>query len=172
MKLSDVKSGQTAPAPQVGALATLLPRSAIILELKSRNKEGVIQELVQPLVSTGLVNDESGLIAAILSRENLESTGIGLGVAIPHARTDTVTTLALAFGRSEAGVDFASLDGKPCHLVFLIAAPEGRKRDYISVLAKLSSLLRRETVRDRLARAQTPEEVSAVLEQFDAASGR
>ncbi|MEO0073183.1 MAG: PTS sugar transporter subunit IIA [candidate division WOR-3 bacterium] len=148
-------------------IAELLCREAVILELSSRDKEGVILELAQPLARAGLVSDTDGFVSAILRRENLESTGVGLGVAIPHARTDTVSTTVLAFGRSAVGIDFASLDGKPSHLVFLIAAPESAKRDYISTLAKVSGLMRRGEVRTELNRAKTVEEVYAVLEQND-----
>jgi PTS system fructose-specific IIC component len=87
------------------------------------------------------------------------------GVAIPHARTNAVSATLLAFGRSSPGVDFSSLDGKPSHLVFLIAAPEDAKREYISTLARLSSLLRRDDVRIGLNKAQSLDDVYAVLEQ-------
>jgi PTS system fructose-specific IIC component len=143
----------------------LLPRSAVKLELSSKDKKDVIAELARPLVEAGLVSDESAFLAAILRRENLESTGIGLGVAIPHARTNAVSATLLAFGRSSPGVDFSSLDGKPSHLVFLIAAPEDAKREYISTLARLSSLLRRDDVRIGLNKAQSLDDVYAVLEQ-------
>lgn len=148
-------------------IAELLHREAVILELGSRDKEGAIRELTQPLALAGLVADTEGFVAAILRRENLESTGVGLGVAIPHARTDTVSTTVLAFGRSAAGIDFASLDGKPSHLVFLIAAPESAKRDYISTLARVSGLLRRSEVRVGLNKAKTIEEIYTVLEEND-----
>lgn len=148
-------------------IAELLRREAVILELSSRDKEGVIHELAEPLTRAGLVADTEGFVAAILRRENLESTGVGLGVAIPHARTDTVSTTVLAFGRSSLGIDFASLDGKPSHLVFLIAAPESAKRDYISTLAKVSGLMRRSEVRAGLKQAKTVDDVYAVLEQND-----
>ncbi|MBM3314685.1 PTS sugar transporter subunit IIA [candidate division WOR-3 bacterium] len=145
----------------------LLPRQAVILELESRDKKEVIRELAAPLVQTGLVTNEEEFLTAILRRENLESTGVGLGVAIPHARTDSVTTTLLAFGRSGPGVDFSSLDGKLSHLIFLIAAPEAAKREYISTLAKLSSLMRRDEVRIGLNKAKNVDDVYAVLEQND-----
>ncbi|MEO0004660.1 MAG: PTS sugar transporter subunit IIA [candidate division WOR-3 bacterium] len=148
-------------------VSELLRPTAIILSLQSKEKNGVIGELTAPLIAEGLVTDEKEFIAAILRRENLESTGIGFGVAIPHARTDSVKTAVLAFGRSKKGVDFSSLDGKPSHLIFLIAAPEAMKREYIWTLAKLSSLLRRDEVRKGLDDAQTVEEVYAVIEQYE-----
>lgn len=148
-------------------LSELLPPAAVIMELKSTEKNGVINELSAPLVKSGLIVDEAEFVSAILRRENLESTGIGAGVAIPHARTDAVKTLVLAFGRSEGGVDFSSLDGKPSHLIFLISAPEAMKREYIWTLAKLSSLLRRQEVREGLVNAKTVDEVYSVIEQYE-----
>ncbi len=145
-------------------ISELLSRSAVVLELKEKEKDAVIKELAAPLLATGLITDEKEFIQAILRRENLESTGIGFGVAIPHARTNSVTTIILALGRSATGVDFNSLDGKPSHLIFLIAAPEAMKREYIWTLAKLSSLMRRSDVRNGLLKAQTVEEVFSIIE--------
>jgi len=144
-------------------ITELLHRESILLNLKAQDKTEVIHELTRPLLEAGLIADEQEFYAAILRRENLESTGIGLGIAIPHARTKAVKQTALAFGRSDKGVDFNSLDGKPCHLVFLIAAHEDRKTEYIMTLARVSKLLRRDEVRIGLGKAKTPEEVLAVL---------
>lgn len=149
-------------------LADLLAPNAILLKLKSEEKIAVIKELAQPLIEKGLVNDEGAFFSAILKRENLESTGIGYGVAIPHARTRAVSQLVLAFGRSDVGVDFSALDGKPSHFIFLIAAPEEQKSEYILTLARLSKLLRRPEVRDRLMAARTPKEVLGLLSEAEA----
>ncbi len=148
-------------------ISEMLSRSAIILELKEKEKEAVIKELAAPLLASGLVTDEKEFIQAILRRENLESTGIGFGVAIPHARTNAATTIVLALGRSPTGVDFNSLDGKPSHLIILIAAPEDKKREYIWTLAKLSSLLRRPEVRNAMLKAQTPDEMFAIIQRYE-----
>jgi PTS system fructose-specific IIC component len=148
-------------------VSELLPRTAVILELAAREKEAVIKELAAPLIQAGFVTDETQFVNAILRRENLESTGIGFGVAIPHARTNAAVTTVLAFGRSSAGVDFSSLDGKPSHLIFLIASPETMKREYIWTLAKLSSLLRRDEVRTGLLKAETVDEVYALIERYE-----
>ncbi|MGQ9678616.1 MAG: PTS sugar transporter subunit IIA [bacterium] len=152
-------------------ISELLPRSAVILELTAKEKEAVIKELALPLVQEGFVTDETELVQAILRRENLESTGIGSGVAIPHARTNTATTTVLAFGRSTLGVDFSSLDGKPSYLIFLIASPEAMKREYIWTLAKLSSLLRRNEVCSGLLMAQTVDDVYEIIEQYESSPG-
>ncbi len=148
-------------------ISELLPRSAIVLNLQSKEKFAVINELVRPLVATGAITEESEFVSAIIRRENMESTGIGLGVAIPHARTKAVSSIVLAFGRSDSGVDFNSLDGKPSHLIFLIAAPEEQKTEYIMTLARLSKLLRKDEVRIGLNKAGSPDDVIDVILQHE-----
>jgi len=148
-------------------ISELLPRSAIVLNLQSKEKFEVINELVRPLVATGAITEESEFVSAIVRRENMESTGIGLGVAIPHARTKAVSSIVLAFGRSDSGVDFSSLDGKPSHLIFLIAAPEEQKTEYIMTLARLSKLLRKDEVRIGLNKAGSPDDVVRVILQHE-----
>ena len=148
-------------------ISELLPRSAVVLDLHSKEKFAVIDELVRPLVAAGAITEESEFVSAIVRRENMESTGIGLGVAIPHARTKAVSSIVLAFGRSDSGVDFNSLDGKPSHLIFLIAAPEEQKTEYIMTLARLSKLLRKDEVRIGLNKAGSPDEVVRVITQHE-----
>ena len=148
-------------------ISELLPRSAIVLNLQSKEKFEVISELVRPLVAAGAITEESEFVSAIVRRENMESTGIGLGVAIPHARTRAVSSIVLAFGRSDSGVDFNSLDGKPSHLVFLIAAPEEQKTEYIMTLARLSKLLRKDEVRIGLNKAGSPDDIVRVILQHE-----
>ena len=148
-------------------ISELLPRSAIVLDLQSKEKFEVINELVRPLVAAGAITEESEFLSAIVRRENMESTGIGLGVAIPHARTKAVSSIVLAFGRSDTGVDFSSLDGKPSHLIFLIAAPEEQKTEYIMTLARLSKLLRKDEVRIGLNKAGSPDDVLRVIVQHE-----
>jgi PTS system fructose-specific IIC component len=148
-------------------LSALLVQDAIVLDLKAQEKIGVIRELAQLLIERALVTDPEEFYAAIFKRENLESTGIGHGVAIPHARTKAVKQLVLAFGRSNAGVDFNSLDGKPCFDIFLIASPEDKKSEYIATLARLSKFLRRDEVRSDLARAQNAEQVIEIIRRYE-----
>jgi len=148
-------------------ISEMLPRSAIVLNLRSTEKFEAINELVRPLVAAGAITEETEFVSAIARRENMESTGIGLGVAIPHARTRAVASIVLAFGRSDSGVDFNSLDGKPSHLVFLIAAPEEKKTEYIMTLARLSKLLRKDEVRIGLNKAGSPDDVVRVIMQHE-----
>lgn len=148
-------------------ISEVLRPEGIILDIKSREKIAVIKELVTALINAGLVQNEELFLSDILKRENLESTGIGLGVAIPHARTKAAKELILSFGRSTPGVDFNSLDGKPSHLVFLIAAPEDQKSQYIMALARLSKTLRKEDARARLSKASSADEVIEILREAE-----
>jgi fructose PTS system EIIBC or EIIC component len=148
-------------------LSAMLAQDSIVLNLKATEKTGVIKELAQLLINKGVISDSEEFFSAILKRENLESTGIGSGVAIPHARTKAVKQLVLAFGRSTSGVDFNSLDSKPCFDVFLIAAPEEKKSEYIAALARLSKFLRREEVRTELVSAQSAEEVVEIIKKYE-----
>jgi len=148
-------------------ISEAIREEGIVLNLKAQEKVAVIKELVSVMVDLGLIQDEKTFLADILKRENLESTGIGLGVAIPHARTTATSELLLAFGRSAKGVDFNSLDGKPSHLIFLIAAPEEKKSHYIMALARLSKMLRKEEMRTRLSKAATPAEVMEILKEAE-----
>ncbi|MEO0075150.1 MAG: PTS sugar transporter subunit IIA, partial [candidate division WOR-3 bacterium] len=135
-------------------ISELLLTDGIILDIKNDEKVAVIKELAQILIDKNIIINPEEFYNAVLKRENLESTGIGQGVAIPHARTSAVKNIAVVFGRSEKGVDFSSLDGQPCHLIFLIAAPEDKKTEYIMTLARLSKLLRKNDARYRLLKAQ------------------
>ena len=148
-------------------ISELLAPEAVTLQLKAKDKVAVIRELAAPLTESGLITDPDAFFEAILRRENLESTGIGLGVAIPHARTAAVTETALAFGRSSTGVDFNSLDGKPAHLIFLIAAPENRKTEYIMTLARISRLLRRDEARTALNAAGDADGIIAAVAEHE-----
>lgn len=148
-------------------ISEYLSPDTIILDVKSNEKIEVIRELSQILIDKNIITDTEEFFSAILKRENLESTGIGQGVAIPHARTKAVKSIALVFGRSQAGVDFSSLDGQPSHLIFLIAAPEDKKTEYIMTLARLSRLLRKDEARKNLLEAKSPEEVIKIISQYE-----
>jgi len=144
-------------------ISEFLKHKAIIMDIKSREKLEAIKELVDHMVAKKFVKNGEEFLQALAKRENLESTGIGNGIAIPHARTDSVKDVLLAFARSPEGVDFSSIDGKPSYLIFLIASPEQKKSEYIMALAKLSRLLRKHDVRDKLRSAGTPDEVMEII---------
>jgi len=144
-------------------ISELLAPDLINLNLTSREKEGVLVEVAEMVHKAGKVSDKDLFLAAIAKRENLESTGIGKGLAIPHARTDTVDGVVMAFARSKEGVDFQSLDQKPAHLIFLIASPEREKSAYIKALARISRLMRKDSFRQQLMEAATPQEVIQLI---------
>ncbi len=146
-------------------ISECLKAEAIMMEIKAREKIAAINELVAHMVEKKLVSDGEEFIKALAKRENLESTGIGDGIAIPHARTNAVKDLTLAFARSPKGIDFSSVDGKPSHIIFLIASPESKKSEYILALAKLSRLLRKHTVRELLRNAKEPKEIMEIIKK-------
>ncbi len=148
-------------------ISELVIPEGIVLQVNNNEKIAVIKELAQVLIDKNIVNNAEDFFSAVLRRENMESTGIGQGVAIPHARTMAVKNLAIVFGRSQSGIDFSSLDGLPSHLIFLIAAPEDKKTEYIMTLAKLSKLLRKSEARHALEVAQTKEEVLQAIKNHE-----
>jgi fructose-specific phosphotransferase system IIA component len=139
----------------------LLNKENILLGLKAQDRETAILEVGGLLKKSDKIADFNVFMGKVMDRENLCTTGIGSGVAIPHARTDSVKDLVLAFGRSSSGVDFKALDGIPAELIFLIGSPGGDKeiKRYLKVLARLAKLLRNPDFRYELIRAATPEEV-------------
>lgn len=146
-------------------ISELLANELINLNLTSQKKEEALEELADMVHRAKKVSDRDAFLGSLMKRENLESTGIGKGLAIPHARTDTVDSVVMAFARSEQGVDFQSLDSKPAHLIFLIASPESEKSVYIKVLARTSRLLRNDKFRQQLMKASSPKEVLQLIEE-------
>ncbi len=146
-------------------ISSMMNEEMVNLSLESETKEKVIEEMASAILRKKDIHDRDELIRAILDRENLESTGIGRGIAIPHARTNTIDEMVVVFGRSKTGVDFASLDGKPAQLFFLIVAPEREKSAYINVLARLSRLLRKDDFRKNLESASSAQKVIELIEK-------
>ncbi|MCB2296151.1 fructose PTS transporter subunit IIA, partial [Clostridium algoriphilum] len=145
-------------------ITELLKKNTIILDLKSNSKAEVIDELVNKLDSAGMLNDKEEYKKAILKREADFSTGIGEGIAIPHAKVAAVKTPALAFGRSTAGIDFDSLDDSPANIFFMIAATEGANNTHLETLSRLSTLLMNEDFKKKLLIVKTPEEVLSLID--------
>jgi PTS system fructose-specific IIC component len=145
-------------------ITELLKKDTIILDLKSSNKAEVIDELVNKLDSAGRLNDKEEYKKAILKRESDFSTGIGDGIAIPHAKTTAVKTPALAFGRSNNGLDYDALDGAPVNIFFMIAASEGANNTHLETLSRLSTLLMNPDFKTKLLEAKTEEEVLSLID--------
>ena len=135
------------------------------LELVSTTRNDVLVELEQLLANSDKVKDSSNILAALKEREELASTGIGFGVALPHARANGVSGLTIAFGRSEKGIDFNAIDKKPVHLFFAIVVPKASVNTHLTALGKLSLLLKEQENRDFLRNVTFPQEVLDFMDQ-------
>lgn len=140
-------------------ITELLKKDTIILDLQSTSKDHVIKELIAKLDAAGRLESPEGFKEAILKRESQSTTGIGEGIAIPHAKTSAVKTPAIAFGRSVNGIDYASLDGQPAHLFFMIAASEEANNAHLETLSRLSMLLMDTDFRKTLIEAGSIDDV-------------
>ncbi|MBT2624511.1 PTS transporter subunit EIIA [Bacillus sp. HU-1818] len=148
-------------------ITELLTKHTIKLNIESKEKENVIDEMVTVLDQAGRLNDRAAYKEAILNRESQSSTGIGEGIAIPHAKTASVINPAIAFGRSKEGVDYESLDAQPAHLIFMIAATEGANNTHLEALSRLSTLLMREEIRKQLLEAETEDAIIDIINAHD-----
>ena len=140
-------------------ITELLSKDTIILKLKSKTKSEVINELTDKLYNAGKLNDKEEYKKAILKRESEFSTGIGDGIAIPHAKTAAVKTPALAFGLSTEGIDYDSLDGSPANIFFMIAASEGANNEHLETLSRLSTMLMNADFKNSLLSAKNEDDV-------------
>lgn len=142
---------------------------AIQSDLTAGDKEGVIRELVGNLVKAGKINgDESdSIVEAILKREELGSTGIGRGIAVPHTKHPSVEQLTGTVGVSQNGVDFQSLDGEPVQLFFLLVSPPDRPGDHLRALENISRQLRDDMFCKFLKQSRTAEDIQTLLVEAD-----
>jgi PTS system fructose-specific IIA component/PTS system nitrogen regulatory IIA component len=142
---------------------------AICAELKAVSKEEAIRELVQSLLDAGEIDADQydDIIAAIMKREELGSTGIGRGVAVPHTKHPSVSKLVGTVGVSEEGVDFDSLDGERVQLFFLLISPPERPGDHLRALENISRQLRDETFCRFLKQSKTAEDIHQLLQEAD-----
>ena len=145
----------------------ILAPESMIMALKATNKEDAVKEMADLEVKTGIVNDEDEFIKSIWARENESTTGIGDGIAMPHARNKTINKARVLFAKSEQGIDYNSLDGQPVHLFFMITAPDGADNTHLQALAKLSGLLIDPDLVNALKKAQTPEKVIQLFEDAE-----
>lgn len=146
-------------------ITELLEKSTIKIRLDSDNKADVIDELINILDSAGKLNDREQYKKEILKREAEFSTGIGEGIAIPHAKTSAVKVPALAFGIKKEGLDYESLDGSKAQLFFMIAATAGADNEHLDTLARLSSMLMNKDFKNRLINASSEYEVLGMIDE-------
>jgi len=148
-------------------IADLLDIKAISAELASSKKVEVLAELVDLLRRVQPDLDAAELLAVLIEREELGSTGIGDGIAIPHGKLKGLDRLFMAFGRKRDGIDFDAMDNRPAHLFFLLLAPENEATLHLKALARISKLLRKEDVRRQLLDAPDSATLLSILSQED-----
>ena len=143
--------------------------AAIRADLSADEKPAVIQELVNSLAAAGAIQeaDVAGIVAAIMKREELGSTGIGRGVAVPHTKHSSVDTLVGTVGVSSEGVDFNSLDGDKVQLFFLLVSPPDRPGDHLRALENISRQLRDDSFCRFLKMAKSTQDIQQLLDEAD-----
>lgn len=145
-----------------------LNKKAVAINLKATDKEGVIKELVDILAKAEDIKNKEEIIKALLARESLGSTGIGQGIGIPHTKSQTAKNLVAAFGLSQKGVNFDSLDGEPVYIFFLLIAPEESAGPHLKALARISRMLKDKYFRELLRKAKDEKEVVHIIQEEDA----
>lgn len=148
-------------------LGNLLSAQAILPEMQATERYAAIAELVNVLVSNGKIAAENRdtVLTALRDREETMSTGIGFGIAIPHASSEHVTEVVAAFGRSSAGIEFEALDNAPVKFVVLFVVPKDQFQTHLRTLAAIAKFLNDRSIRERLAAATTGEEILAIFEK-------
>lgn len=144
----------------------VLDKEAILIELKSDDKKGVLEELVTPAANIAGVSHEE-VMRVLLEREQLGSTGIGEGIGIPHGKLKGLKSLVLGFGLSRKGVDFESIDGKPTHIFFLLVTPENSTGIHLKLLARISRILKNDLFREKLLGAVSSDEILSIIKEED-----
>jgi len=140
-------------------VSDILTVEKVKVDFKSTDKFGVINELIDLFADDPQVNDLDEMRSAIIDREEIQSTGVGSGFAIPHAKTDGAKDMIAAFGRLSEPVEFESIDEKPVNLVFLMVAKESAVGPHIQMLSRISRLMSKESFRESLINAETSEEI-------------
>ncbi len=148
-------------------LSNLIQEDLMSFDLAAEDKDSVMKELVELVAGSALVRDKDLLLEDVMKREKLVTTGVGWGVAFPHAKTRAMKGIVIAFGRSVKGVPFEAMDGKAVNLFFLIAAPEDTIGAHLNVMARLSFLMKSPQNRERLNAARNPAEVMEVLDSVE-----
>ena len=139
-------------------------KTEFIKQLDSANKLNAIEELALVFKDADVCGDIDSLISALKEREDIMSTGIGFGVAIPHTKINTIKEMAFAIGISRAGIDFGSTDGKLVHLIILVAAGEKQHNEYLRLLSNIMGIVIKDTVKESIINAPSSEEVLNILQ--------
>ena len=146
-------------------LTELLNEKVIIPELKSTSKEDVINEMIDLFKDDPRVSDLEKVRSAVLEREKIMSTGVGKNFAIPHGKTDAVTEILCAFGKTKEPIDYQSLDSQPVYLVFLLVGKDNLVSMHIKLLSRISRMMTRDGFRERLINAESKEEIISIFKE-------
>lgn len=150
-------------------LTDLLDAERVRVPLAASDKDALLRELVEVLMGPASRDRADEVLRAVVEREAVLSTGIGGGVAIPHAKTDAVQSLSIAAGRTGTGIDYDALDGEPVRLCFLLIGPESDAGAHVKALSRIARVVRRESVRERLVQAADAAEFLRVLDEAESA---
>lgn len=148
-----------------GKLAELVVPEGIRF-LKSRDRDAALEELVATAVKAHKLQDADAFLKAVRDREKLVSTGIGLGVAIPHAKLSDQPEFFICVGVAPEGIDWGALDGEPCRLIFLIGGPDNRPNDYLQILSSLTGMLREEEIRKNMLKSSSAMDILSSFKGF------
>lgn len=146
-------------------LSELLTQDVIRIPLENTDKNRIIEEMVDILAQNKKIKDRDSVLQAVLDRERVMSTGMGDGVAIPHAKSDGVDELVSAFGITKQDVDFKSIDEKPVRMIFLLVGPVDQTGPHLKALSRISRLMHRKEFRDKLASAHSSQDVIEAIEK-------
>jgi PTS system nitrogen regulatory IIA component len=147
-------------------LLEFLPKEAVLADLQAQDKKGVLHELAAPVAAFAGVESHD-LVQVLLERERLGTTGIGNGIGIPHGKMKNLNSLVIGFGLSRDGIDFESMDERPAHIFFLLAAPENSTELHLKMLARISKILKHDGFRDKLMQAQDSDAIYAAIGDED-----
>ncbi|MCF6154834.1 MAG: PTS sugar transporter subunit IIA [Candidatus Brocadia sp.] len=144
-------------------LSDVLTKERIIINLNGRDKYDVLEKMVQVTRTSERVTNEIDLLKKVIEREKIKSTGIGGGIGIPHAQTSGVSDIIACLGISEQGIEFNAVDGKPVHLVFLIATKERTDSRYLGLLSRIARLFIDEPFKQRIIKSNSSEEIMRLI---------
>ena len=137
-----------------------------IMFVTENDKSKVLKDLVHLITSSGLIGDEEEFLLAIKDREKILSTGIGFGIAIPHAKLETIKEFTIAIGISKPGIKYESLDEKDVHIIVMIAGPTGRQKDYLALLSRVLLILKNSKVRKKILECETEEDIYKIFLKY------
>ncbi|MFO7964535.1 MAG: PTS sugar transporter subunit IIA [Desulfobacterales bacterium] len=144
----------------------VLDKDAILSNLKSKDKKGILEELTEPVSQISHIKQET-LVKVLMERERLGSTGIGGGIGIPHGKLKDLEKLILGFGLSKKGVDFESMDGRPTYIFFLLITPENSTGLHLKLLARISRILKNDLFKEKLMNAGSQDEIYSIIDEVD-----